>query len=49
MYTIVVDESQFILKNFLSKHVRYQHSKLFAVFPEKDPSQMSFQHFNKVI
>ena len=29
-------------------HLRYQHSKLFAVFPEKDPSQMNFQHFNMI-
>ena len=26
----------------LSKHLRYQHIKLFGVFPEKDPSQINF-------
>ena len=31
----------------LSKLLRYQHIKLFGVFPEKDPSQMNCQHFNK--
>ena len=30
----------------LSKHLRYQHIKLFSVFPEKDFSQMNCQHFN---
>ena len=30
----------------LSKLLRYQHIKLFGVFPEKDPSQMNCQHFN---
>ena len=30
----------------LSKHLRYQHIKLFGVFPEKDPSQMKIKHFN---
>ena len=37
---------------FLNKkenHLCYQHSKLLAVFPEKDPSQMNCQHFNNVI
>ena len=33
----------------LSKHLRYQFSKLFAVFPQKDPSHLNCQHFNNVI
>ena len=37
------------LQKPLSKHLRYQHSKLFAVFPENDPSQMNCRHFNNVI
>ena len=32
--------------NSLSKHLRYQHIKIFGDFPEKDPSQMNCQHFN---
>ena len=31
-----------------SKRLRYEHSKLFAVFSEKDPSKMNCQHFNNV-
>ena len=31
--------------NILSKHLRYQHIKIFGDFPEKDPSQMNCQHF----
>ena len=34
-------------QKLLPRHLRYQHIKLFGVFPEKDPSQMNCQHFNK--
>ena len=33
----------------LSKPSFYQDNQLLAVFPEKDPSQMNYQHFNNVI
>ena len=38
----------FIPKIFQVIHIRYQRSKLLAVFLEKDPSQMNCQHFNNV-
>ena len=48
MYTKMVGEPVPIIspQKLLSKHLRYQHIKLFGVFPEKDPSQMNCQHFN---
>ena len=36
-------------QKLLSEHLCYQRSKLFTIFPAKDPSQMSCQHFNNVI
>ena len=44
----------FNLKNFQVNHLCYQHSKLLAVIPEKDPSQQrdiirTFQDLNKSI
>ena len=32
-----------------TKRLLYEHSKLFAVFSEKDPFKMNCQHFNNVI
>ena len=50
MYSRVLDESctnRLFSKTFYIFVTKY--SKLFAVFPEKDPSQMNCQHFNNVI